>query len=635
MAGSEYLVNINALVKGPAISELDSLNRAIDAAKSKFTELESAANKAAGKVQAQGATVAKIQGDLAKAQAGGDTSKIEALTSKLGEAEAKFKELASASEEANSALEAQKGPLQDLADKYATLKKSEDAAKQSTENALKASDGLSKLPGPLREIGAKAKELQEGWKALSGSLGSSGAMAAVAAAGIALVVVAVIAAGAAIAAFVVKLGNARRDLLLTQQAMLGSAEAAKAVQGSYVGITRETGVASGRLAELTKALHDAKVPADQMPDALKALAQQESALGDTSGTQALIDQLKSGKKSVSELGSEMEKQFGDVARKKALGLDQQMEILRANVEDLFGGANIEGVLKGFSKLVGLLDSSTASGRAIKAVFDSMFGGLGGAEAIFTGIERFVIVFMTQVLKAINFVRRLGATLGLTGGDGKSAFEGMDVAAGIAKVAFIGAAIALAPLLLLIGAVVGVVQLAIGAWQLMGTIAAGAGQGISDAWSAVKAFFEGFDLAQVGADIIDGLVEGIKNAAGKVAAALTDAVKGGVDAAKSVLKIASPSRVMMELGQYTGEGMAIGVDRSASEVETSMANLVEPPAPAEAASGTGTGPGGAGVGSVTINIYGVEKAEDVAGKIDEAIGNWFRTGATQLGAPVTT
>lgn len=633
MASSDYLVNIQAQLKGPAVSELDGLGRAIEAAKSKFTELESAANKAASKLQTQGATVAKIQGDLAKAQAGGDTSKIEALTSKLGEAEAKFKELASASEEANSALEAQKGPLQDLANKYADLKKSEDAQKQSAENALKASDGLSKLPGPLREIGAKAKELQEGWKALSGSLGSTGAMAAVAAAGIALVVVAVIAAGAAIAAFVVKLGNARRDLLLTQQAMLGSAEAAKAVQGSYVGITRETGVASGRLAELTKALHDAKVPADQMPDALKALAQQEAALGDTSGTQALIDQLKSGKKSVSELGSEMEKQFGDVARKKALGLDQQMEILRANVEDLFGGANIEGVLKGFQRLIGLLDSSTASGRAIKAVFDAMFGGLGGAEAIFTGIERFVIVFMTQVLKAINFVRRLGATLGLTGGDGKSAFEGMDVAAGIAKVAFIGAAIALAPLLLLVGAVVGVVYAAVAAFGFIRSAGSQAGQAISGAWEAVKSFFESLDLASVGADIIDGLVQGIKGAAGKVAAALTDAAKGGIDAAKSALGIASPSKVFMELGAYTGEGMAIGVDRSASEVETSMANLVEPPAPAEAASGTG--PGGAGVGSVTINIYGVEKAEDVAGKIDEAIGNWLLTGATQLGAPVTT
>src|SRR5690606_32723956 len=51
--------------------------------------------------------------------------------------------------------------------------------------------------------------------------------------------------------------------------------------------------------------------------------------------------------------------------------------------------------------------------------------------------------------------------------------------------------------------------------------------------------------------------------------VADRVTGGL---KNALKISSPSRVMMQLGEYTGEGFALGLERTIAAVRREAAEL---------------------------------------------------------------
>ena len=81
------------------------------------------------------------------------------------------------------------------------------------------------------------------------------------------------------------------------------------------------------------------------------------------------------------------------------------------------------------------------------------------------------------------------------------------------------------------------------------------------------------LGNIGSNIVQGLVNGVTGAAGK----LVDAVKGAVDdaikGAKNLLGIHSPSRVFRKIGQYTMQGAALGVDDDADLLLQSTDNAM--------------------------------------------------------------
>lgn len=69
---------------------------------------------------------------------------------------------------------------------------------------------------------------------------------------------------------------------------------------------------------------------------------------------------------------------------------------------------------------------------------------------------------------------------------------------------------------------------------------------------------GSRLFSIGTDMIQGLINGVKNMAGRVDSAVKDVVNDAVNAAKNALGIKSPSRVFMQIGRYTGEGLEQGM-----------------------------------------------------------------------------
>ena len=84
------------------------------------------------------------------------------------------------------------------------------------------------------------------------------------------------------------------------------------------------------------------------------------------------------------------------------------------------------------------------------------------------------------------------------------------------------------------------------------------------------------LVSVGSNLIAGLWNGIKakfdSVVGKVKALASKLPK----AVKKVLGIASPSKVMYKLGEYTGEGFANGIEAMNRAVELASLNLVKIP-----------------------------------------------------------
>jgi TP901 family phage tail tape measure protein len=87
-----------------------------------------------------------------------------------------------------------------------------------------------------------------------------------------------------------------------------------------------------------------------------------------------------------------------------------------------------------------------------------------------------------------------------------------------------------------------------------------------------------DLWQVGKDIISGLIRGIGSMASAVWNKAKEIASGVTNSIKKALNIHSPSRVMMELGVYTGEGFAKGIDsmiRKVQGVTSDMANAALP------------------------------------------------------------
>ncbi|MFW1997613.1 phage tail tape measure protein [Acinetobacter ursingii] len=82
-----------------------------------------------------------------------------------------------------------------------------------------------------------------------------------------------------------------------------------------------------------------------------------------------------------------------------------------------------------------------------------------------------------------------------------------------------------------------------------------------AFAAVLSWF-GIDLPAkftgFGAMILDGLKNGILSKVQAVKDALSSAVTGVIDKAKSILDIHSPSRVFAEIGDFTMQGMAVGL-----------------------------------------------------------------------------
>ena len=92
--------------------------------------------------------------------------------------------------------------------------------------------------------------------------------------------------------------------------------------------------------------------------------------------------------------------------------------------------------------------------------------------------------------------------------------------------------------------------------------------MTDAVNKIKSF----NLFQIGKDLIQGLINGVKSMGKDVIGALGNIVQNGIDAAKKKLGINSPSKVFTQFGKWTGEGLAIGIDSENNRVAKASEGL---------------------------------------------------------------
>lgn len=104
-------------------------------------------------------------------------------------------------------------------------------------------------------------------------------------------------------------------------------------------------------------------------------------------------------------------------------------------------------------------------------------------------------------------------------------------------------------------------------DLMGKAREGISNKASEIWNSLKQAVQdaidrvtSLDFAQIGSDIINGIKDGLLNAAGNLASAARDAVSSALGAAKDFLGIASPSKVFRDqVGKMMVQGTIVGIE----------------------------------------------------------------------------
>ncbi len=99
------------------------------------------------------------------------------------------------------------------------------------------------------------------------------------------------------------------------------------------------------------------------------------------------------------------------------------------------------------------------------------------------------------------------------------------------------------------------------------------QGIADLLSQVWDAITSFDLVGAGQQLIQGFINGISSMAGAVWDAVGSIASGAIDTVKGWLGIASPSKVFREIGDYTMQGMALGIGAGARDAISAMDRAV--------------------------------------------------------------
>ena len=127
--------------------------------------------------------------------------------------------------------------------------------------------------------------------------------------------------------------------------------------------------------------------------------------------------------------------------------------------------------------------------------------------------------------------------------------------------------------------------------------------LTKGFGAIGEFFvdAGFWLYEAGANIVDGLINGITSGLSKLRDAITGMGQSTVSWLKDTLGIRSPSRVFMQLGGYVGEGFAQGIGASADTVGNAAAAMSAAAFSGLRAAGAGAGGGWRGLAGATVSV----------------------------------
>lgn len=437
---------------------------------------------------------------------------------------------------------------------------------------------FSALGGVAGESGARVAELGEAFQMLR-AMGPAALVAGI------VIVVAALAAGlvlatAAAVKWAVSMADAARSQRLTLESVKANYAALAGIEEMMPRVAARSGLAREEIQGLAEDLAKAKVPAANMEAALSAMATAKAG-----GANAdFLAKLEAGLKATGKVPPQLAEQFSrfeTIARTKMLSLDSISMRLRENAGDLFADLDIEPLLAGLEEVLSIFDTTTAEGKALRDLLTIIFQPMVDfAVRMLPKVERkFYEVAIAAMETYLEIKARWDSPMG------QKLRKGLQVLADLFT--FVGTVAGfvidytIVTPLKKAGSAVALILVGVGmlseAWESLS-------QGASKAWTKVNseidkaiASIKGKSLVQVGLDLIAGLAKGIVDGGKAVFAAITGVVDGAIEGAKKKLGIKSPSRVFMQVGADTSEGMAVGVRERAPRVQAEMAAMVRVPA----------------------------------------------------------
>lgn len=499
-------------------------------------------------------------------------------------------------------------------------------------------DLAREMPGPLGRMVGMFDKLA---RLVGGRLIAAG-LIAIAAGLVALTVV----TGRAITSlysYAVAQGNARRSELLRLE---GLGKLWTAV-GAYYGLTSmaatdlQAGIdrvsassATGRdqIARYGEQLYKMGLRGKNWESALEGMSMKASVQGDAQAQMfaswAAGLALTGG--SVEKLTARVKAQIGGIAMAQMLDAEVQSQKLHENFSRMFATVKVEGLLKARASLYALFDQSTASGKALAGIMGRIVQPLINAvTAAYPIIKHFfqdMIIWelgveisylrMRNAFKrafnkgewkklidecsgpATSVIYALGAAALYFGVPALLALGDMAAAAAISMGALaLETAIAAAPFLLVGAAIWGAIEIVKQLWDLFSEKI-----DFNLLWKQIKADVKAIKWGDVGLAMIEGIAEAI--VPGPVLESIKSVAGSAVASLKSLLGIASPSKVFAALGETVPAGFAKGIDQGKPEVAGALGGMASMPrassiptgAPGADASGAGRG----GAASVTIH-----------------------------------
>jgi hypothetical protein len=488
------------------------------------------------------------------------------------------------------------------------------------------------LPGPLGAVGGRLA-------GLAGPAGlAAGATMAVAGAMLALVSAAA-AATAALLRYGIAQSNARRSELLRLDGLrmlpqlYGRARASGLeMQAALDRASDSSALGRDELGHYGDQLSRLGIRGEALATSLEAVGMAATVAGERGAAFArrtLVAAARSGR-SLDEAAETLRARFGPAAQRMMLDWDVQTRRLRQSLDRLFSGLRIEQFLEGVRSVFSIFSQTTVTGRALKAVVESLFQPLidFAAGPVMLAVRRFFQGMVLGALMVESGVLQLRVALRDAFGPG-SIFEGIDGE----MVAFrAGTAV----LLGLVGAVVlagvafGVLGLAIGAsLALMAApliIAVAAVVGLVAGVRAAYARLIAIDWGALGRAVVDGILGGLRAGIARLTSTVTGMATSIRETFANALQIRSPSRIFADLGEQIPAGLTLGIEAGTPDVGGAVADMVSVP------SGLGGGGGGVSVGDIHVHVGPGVDGQSIAEEIRDAIARVLEGAALEMGAP---
>ena len=450
----------------------------------------------------------------------------------------------------------------------------------------------------------------------------------------------------------------------TMQALTGDGSGTTAMISKLVG---ELPQAKSQINEWATALAASGMKGKELETSIRAVASAQALMGDAGAgaAQNLLTKFNEmadagGKIAIN---SRVLKQLGAAGVSAKMLADElgvspgkldKMKVSAEEMERAFNGAlikngkdslvalgmtweSISGKLSaGFQSL--FADPAIAKGvhefmQAVKQLFSSFFAGtpaMKGAGSIVTSILVPAFKAATAVVKATHVAISTLVNWFLKAAIAFNRFRQTAVGAAVIK----GVLIAIVATAVVVGAVIGAAALAFGMLAAaMLAVPAAMAFVVGALFAGVAALAALASYAwDAASSMVQGLVNGISAGTGAVVAAMRNLAMSGLNALKSTLGISSPSKVMMQMGSFTGQGMVQGLKGQAPNVAAAGQQMAGSAA-GGAASGGGKG-GGKGL-SITlaagaIQINGAGSSGEALTLTESAIALLFERLALQRG-----